>query len=150
MVSPLVSQYVLGGAVGVILILFILLCLRGRFLERRRPRIDLTLVPDDLEKRPKIYDAHLDGKGDSELWHDIMPVSLHPVGFRSQNPAKHAPTEANPPTSTSPSSLSTVALIIAMPSPTTTPPLRKNDDDDPPPLSHFELGVADVEVPRVQ
>ncbi|KAF7348911.1 hypothetical protein MVEN_01411400 [Mycena venus] len=154
MVSPLLSQYALGGAVGVILILVILLCIRARFLERRRPRIDPTRALDDLEQRPQIYDAYLDRKGDSELWHDIMPVSLHPVGSWSQNPSKHAPTEVNPPISTS--ALSTVALIIAMPSPTPNPPPPDtprdldNDDDEPPPLPQLELGVADVEVPRDQ
>ncbi|KAF7348910.1 hypothetical protein MVEN_01411300 [Mycena venus] len=150
MPPPLLFQFALAVAVGVVLILVILFCLHTRILERRRPRTELTRVLDDLEKRPELYDAYLDRKGDSELWHDIMPVSLHPVGSWSQNPAKYAPTEANPPTSTSPFSLSTVALIIAMPSPKPIPPPPGNDDDEPTPLPYLELGIADVEVPRVQ
>ncbi|KAJ7608035.1 hypothetical protein DFH06DRAFT_1486334 [Mycena polygramma] len=142
-VSSLVYQYALAGAVGLIALIVFALCLRARVLERRRARnAPLTSALSDLEKKPRLYDAYLDDSGTGELWHEIMPVSSHPVGPPSTNPSKNVPIDTNPLMST----LSTVALLIAMPAPSHNPPSR--DPESGPDLPHLEIGVADVEVAR--
>ncbi|KAF7348903.1 hypothetical protein MVEN_01410600 [Mycena venus] len=164
-------QYIFGGVLALIALLGIALCLRAH---RRGPplRPAHTLgrdddIDNDIENGkgppPRLYDAYLalggngHGKKDSAsalLWHDIMPISLHPVPVASCTPnaAKHSlvslKVDADVPTSKSASSaaLSAVALIVAMPSPPDS--LRDPENDEPPSLPYLELGVADVELFR--
>ncbi|KAF8182501.1 hypothetical protein K438DRAFT_2020902 [Mycena galopus ATCC 62051] len=143
-------QYALVGAVGVAVLLIVLLCIRARAIERRRVHDMPMRALDDLERKPRLYDAYLDGHGGS--WHEIMPVSLHPFGSWTPNPAKHTSIDTNPPAAAS--ALSTVAMIIIMPSPSPPPQPRappdssgeRNSEDDEP-LPYLEFGVTDVERP---
>ncbi|KAJ7236564.1 hypothetical protein B0H12DRAFT_1238453 [Mycena haematopus] len=158
-------QYALVGAVAVAVVLVVLLCLRARVLERRRlHNLHPLTALHDLTRKPRLHDAYLDDQSlaRAELWHDIMPVSLHPVGSSSPNSTKYL--AATP--AASALSLSTVALVIAMPSPhspRSTSPSRvrvvppseptghayeDSDTDEPPPLPYLELGLKDVEMPR--
>ncbi|KAJ6453770.1 hypothetical protein C8R45DRAFT_1112322 [Mycena sanguinolenta] len=137
-----VYQFALVGAVGVTAILAILLCLRRRTLERRRlQNMPPQSVPlGDLVPKPRLYDAYLDGH--AELWHDMMPVSLHPVGSWTLNPSKHL--DATPLVST----LSTVAMIVAMPSPLShirsSPDRLGHQEPEDEPLPYLEFGVTDL------
>ncbi|KAJ6577753.1 hypothetical protein B0H19DRAFT_1121287 [Mycena capillaripes] len=146
----LAYQYALAGAVGVALILALLLCVRARILERRNPTIRPILVLEQLQTKPHLYDVYLDSHG--EFWHEIMPLSIHPVGPCPPNPPKHTSLDANAPLA---SVLSTIALMIAMPCPdapprTTLPPEPSNDSDleDEQNIPYLEIGVLDVEIPR--
>ncbi|KAF7341727.1 hypothetical protein MSAN_02071400 [Mycena sanguinolenta] len=143
-----VYQFALVGAVGVTAVISILLCLRRHTLERRRlqnlpPHNGLPL--DHLALKPRLYDAYLDG-GRAEFWHDIMPLSFHPVGSWALHPIKQL--DATPLVST----LSTVGMIIAMPDPlsrVTRPPESAGDrDSDDDSLPHLEFGVTDIQAPR--
>ncbi|KAJ7266428.1 hypothetical protein B0H12DRAFT_1099584 [Mycena haematopus] len=157
MAAPLFSsvyEYIFGGVVGVIALAILLLCLRARVAEAGRPRI---LGFDETTEKPILYDVHLDlesGRGQSEesacAWHEIMPVSLHPI---SVNPPPTVPPPKNEAPIDIPTSAPfTVAVVIVMPSPSPPVDSSNNNDndelDDDVYLPYFELGAADVEVPR--
>ncbi|KAJ7895021.1 hypothetical protein B0H13DRAFT_2035542 [Mycena leptocephala] len=148
-------QYALIGAVGVVLVLVVLLCFRSRILERRR----VPLAQDGAlfdEEKPQLYDAYLDSGHGEELWHEIMPVSIHRVGV--------APLPVSLPLG---SALSTVTMMIVMPSPPNDilppPPRNLNPPNDPDrrnpssdldsdsdsyvaELPYLEFGITDVGV----
>ncbi|KAF7378158.1 hypothetical protein MSAN_00240300 [Mycena sanguinolenta] len=146
-----VYEYIFGGVVGVVALAILLLCVRARIAERNRPRV---FYFDELTEKPILYDIHLDletglGNGDeSGVWGEIMPVSLHPI---DPSPPLTTPPPKNAASIDPPmSALSTVAVMIAMPSPTVQPSQHDpNDDlDDDVILPYVEFGAADVEVPR--
>ncbi|KAJ7877898.1 hypothetical protein B0H14DRAFT_1662289 [Mycena olivaceomarginata] len=144
-------QYALVGAVAIVGILVVLLCFRARVVERRRRLNEPSRAPEDIERKPRLYDAYLDVEPGGVFWHDVMPISLHPVGASpGPNPGKH--TSLDVPLT---SALSTVAVIIAMPIPNPPqsrplPPPGPTGDGglEEEPLPYLEIGVADVEVPR--
>ncbi|KAJ6453784.1 hypothetical protein C8R45DRAFT_631333 [Mycena sanguinolenta] len=153
-VFSVLYQYALVGAVAVAIIFVILLCFRAQVLERDRLHNVRPLLAE-LAQKPDLFDAYLNGHAEFRLWRDIMPLSLHPVVSQSAtgNPTKHIE-----PTSTSlAAALSTVALIIAMPSPDLPCPLSPppnltstagDAEDEPPPLPYLEFGLRDIEMPR--
>ncbi|KAJ6480407.1 hypothetical protein C8R45DRAFT_1216118 [Mycena sanguinolenta] len=146
-------EYIFGGVVGVVALAILLLCMRARIAERNRPRV---LYFDELTEKPILYDIQLDletglaNGEESALWREIMPLSLHPVDLSPLTipPPKTSIEARNPLMSV----LSTVAVMIAMPSPSPTiQPSHNHDEDNPDDdvyIPYVELGAADVEIPR--
>ncbi|KAF8194011.1 hypothetical protein K438DRAFT_1761571 [Mycena galopus ATCC 62051] len=156
------KEFALVGAVVVSVLLAMLLCLRNRVLERRQlNEIGSMQASEDPEHRPRLYDAYLEGYG--ELWHDMMvgdalnitcdvpdmkqPVSLHQFWSETRNVAQ--PTSID----TAASRISTVALIVSMPSlhpvkrdigPSDSSSNEHPVDDAL--LPYVEFGIIDVEV----
>ncbi|KAJ6577752.1 hypothetical protein B0H19DRAFT_1121284 [Mycena capillaripes] len=148
--SPTLYRYIVIGALSVVVIIGGLLYWHSRVMRRHMPT-PIQRPGNVLRKKPRLYDAYLDGHG--ELWHDIMPLSMHRVAPFPRSSAKHVSLDVDPLVS----ALSTVALIIAMPYagfPTPAPNSRlgteslpNSDPESEEALPHLEFGVADVEVP---
>ncbi|KAJ7155141.1 hypothetical protein C8R46DRAFT_1196669 [Mycena filopes] len=147
-----VYQFALAASIGLVFIIGVGLCWRSRVLERRA-RAHLLLFPPPAEKvqeKPRLYDAYLELDDDGGSWHDIMPLSMSQYGVGPQ-PLKPVSVDVAPDPLIS--ALSSIALIITMPSPEPfhhpTAPLHDSDlseleEGHGPP--YVELGVMDVEV----
>ncbi|KAJ7019559.1 hypothetical protein C8F04DRAFT_1273897 [Mycena alexandri] len=148
-----IYQFALAGAIGVVFIIGFGLCWRSRILESRA-RAHRLLFPPPVEKvqeKPSLYDAYLESDDHGVSWPEIMPLALSQYGAGPQTPSKPASgtVHVDPLIST----LSRVALVIAMPSPyplhhPNLPPDSSSlsDLEEGHGVPYVELGVLDVEV----
>ncbi|KAJ7908955.1 hypothetical protein B0H13DRAFT_2330808 [Mycena leptocephala] len=146
--SPNLYRYIVIGTLSVVIIIGVMLFWRSRIIERQLLNRPIQTLATGLENKPRLYDAYLDGHGES--WPGIMPLSIHRVAHLKQNSAKHA-SLVDPLVS----ALSTVAVMIAMPS--SNPPERvistpgtvssqESDSENGKVLPYLEFGVMDVEI----
>ncbi|KAJ7671260.1 hypothetical protein DFH06DRAFT_1320050 [Mycena polygramma] len=131
--SPTLYRYIVIGVAAVVTILGGVLYWRSRVL-RRIPR---SLPVLQVIKKPHLHDAYLNLNPDSswESWHGIAPLSIR----QHRNLPLQGKYSFHEPTLVS--GLSTVTLIVAMPS--------SSCDSGPDALPCLEFGVTDVEVIKV-
>ncbi|KAJ7743629.1 hypothetical protein B0H16DRAFT_1561142 [Mycena metata] len=147
--SSTLYRYPIIAALAIVIIIGAMLCWRSRVVERRARLFGPLHPPAEIviaKRKPHLYDVYLGGRG-GELWHEIMPLSHSRVGPGPQRLSKDTPLDAD----LLVSALSTVALMIAMPSNVNSPHAISNSASSDGPdseqgLPYLEIGLADVEV----
>ncbi|KAJ7019570.1 hypothetical protein C8F04DRAFT_1105986 [Mycena alexandri] len=144
--SSTLYRYPIIAALAIVIVIGGMLCWRSRVIERRARLLMPLQAPEIVvaKTKPNLYDVYLGSRG--ELWHEIMPLSHSRVGSGPQNLSKDTSLDVDPEVS----ALSTVALMIAMPSnsPRAIPVSEFSPDrpDLEQGLPYLEFGLADVEV----
>ncbi|KAJ6503784.1 hypothetical protein C8R45DRAFT_572220 [Mycena sanguinolenta] len=144
--SSTLYRYVVIGVLSMVLFIGAMLFWRSRVLERRLALYGPVIrAANKTPERPRLYDIYLDGHG--QLWHALMPLSVHQITPPAHKTAKDASSGMHPFISAQ----LTLALLIAMP--LLDLPPRTNSSDDcntdaeigraPP---YVEFGLADVQV----